>query len=155
MSAHSNYQILSAVLAKWGQPIAQAFAQGRLMQVPFLANIEAKIKSTGWVSPMWSLGKELSPLLGNVSAKMIEPMIANYLKGVPDNMLPQLAHSIVDNAIANGGLTLFEGNIEVEVEDLRELKKLLRYNLPITVVDCYEVKTAEPNPQGEIKDVED
>lgn len=148
MSAHSNYQILSAVLAKWGQPLAEALVGGKLMQLPLLANIEAKIKSTGWVSPMWSMSKEISPLLGNVSSKMLEPLIANYLKGVPDAMIPQLAHSIVDNAIANEGLTLFEGNIEIELEDLKELKKLLRYNLPIVTTDDYEVKT-EPMPQGE------
>lgn len=148
MSAHSNYQILSAVLAKWGQPLAEALVGGKLMQLPLLANIEAKIKSTGWVSPMWSMSREISPLLGNVSSKMLEPLIANYLKGVPDAMIPQLAHSIVDNAIANEGLTLFEGNIEVELEDLKELKKLLRYNLPIVTTDDYEVK-AEPMPQGE------
>ena len=147
MSAHSNYQVLSAVLAKWGQPLAEALVGGKLMQLPLLANIEAKIKSTGWVSPMWSMSKEISPLLGNVSSKMLEPLIANYLKGVPDAMIPQLAHSIVDNAIANEGLTLFEGNIEIELEDLKELKKLLKYNLPIVPTDDYEVKT-EPMPQG-------
>lgn len=148
MSAHSNYQVLSAVLAKWGQPLAEALVGGKLMQLPLLANIESKIKSTGWVSPMWSMSKEISPLLGSVSSKMLEPLIANYLKGVPDAMIPQLAHSIVDNAIANEGLTLFEGNIEIELEDLKELKKLLRYNLPIVTTDDYEVKT-EPMPQGE------
>lgn len=148
MNAHSNYQVLSAVLAKWGQPLAEALVGGKLMQLPLLANIEAKIKSTGWVSPMWSMSKEISPLLGNVSSKMLEPLIANYLKGVPDTMIPQLAHSIVDNAIANEGLTLFEGNIEIELEDLKELKKLLRYNLPIVTTDDYEVRT-EPMPQGE------
>ena len=146
--AYSNAQILSAVLAKWGQPLAEAVVGGKLMRLPFLANIEAKIKSTGWVSPMWSLGKEISPLLRNVSSKMLEPIIANYIKGVPDVMLPQLAHSIVDNAITAGGLKLFEDNIEIELEDLKELKRLLRYNLPITLVDEYEVRT-EPMPQGD------
>lgn len=146
--AYSNAQILSAVLAKWGQPLAEAVVGGKLMRLPFLANIESKIKSTGWVSPMWSLGKEISPLLGNVSSKMLEPIIANYIKGVPDVMLPQLAHSIVDNAITAGGLKLFEDNIEIELEDLKELKRLLRYNLPITLVDEYEVRT-EPMPQGD------
>lgn len=146
--AYSNAQILSAVLAKWGQPLAEAVVGGKLMRLPFLANIEAKIKSTGWVSPMWSLGKEISPLLGNVSSKMLEPIIANYIKGVPDVMLPQLAHSIVDNAISAEGLKLFEDNIEIELEDLKELKRLLRYNLPITLVDEYEVRT-EPMPQGD------
>ena len=53
-----------------------------------------------------------------------------------------------------GGLSLFEGKIEFEKEDLEELKSLLRYNLPIQdVPNSYEVLTEEPISQGE--DAED
>ena len=61
---------------------------------------------------------------------------------------------IMDDAIKNGGLSLFEGKIEFEKEDLEELKSLLRYNLPIQdVPNSYEVLTEEPISQGE--DAED
>jgi hypothetical protein len=148
MSAHSNAQILSAVLAKWGQPIVATFTSGKLSRIPLLANVEAKIKSTGWVSPNWTLMQDVMPLLGGISSQMIEPIIANYLKGIPDEMIPTLAHTIVDNGITNGGISLFEDNIELEVEDLEELKKLLKWNLPIVASESYEVKECEPISQG-------
>jgi hypothetical protein len=144
----TNAQILSGVLAKWGQPIITTIASGKLTKLPFLANIEAKIKSTGWVSPMWNLTQDIMPLLGGMSSSIIEPIIANYLKNVPDEMIPQLAHSIVENGIKNGGISLFEDNIEFEVEDLEELRKLLRYNLPIVATETYQV-IEEPISQGE------
>lgn len=148
MSAHSNAQILSACLAKWGQPIVATFTSGKLSRIPLLANIEAKIKSTGWVSPNWTLMQDVMPLLGGISSHMIEPIIANYIKGIPDDMIPTLAHTIVDNGIANGGISLFEDNIELEVEDLEELKKLLKWNLPIVAIESYDVKETEPISQG-------
>ena len=114
-----------------------------------MANVEAKIRQTGWVSPMWSLGAEISPLVQGLSSSIVEPLLVKYLQGVPDEALPQLAHGIVNDAIKNGGLTLFEGSVEFEVEDLEELKKLLRYNLPIVEYNGYEVITEEPKPQGE------
>lgn len=137
----TNAQKLAAVLNKWVQPAIQGLVGAKISQLPFLANVEAKIKSMGWVSPMWSLGKEVSPLLGGVSTSLIEPLLNRYLQGVPDDAIPNLAHSVVSDAIKNGGLELFEGNIVFEVEDLEELQNLLRYNLPIVESDSYQVIT--------------
>lgn len=150
MANYTNAQILSAVLAKWGQPIVESIMNGKLAQLPFVANIECKIKSTGWVSPMWSLSKEISPMLSGLSAPIIEPLLSQYLQGVPDAMIPQLAHSLVDNAIKQGGLVLFEGKIELEAEDLEELQTLLRYNLPIQNCETYVVKESASKEQTEI-----
>ena len=137
----TNAQKLAAVLNKWVQPAIQGLVGAKISQLPFLANVEAKIKSMGWVSPMWSLGKEVSPLLGGVSTSLIEPLLNRYLQGVPDDAIPNLAHNVVSDAIKNGGLELFEGNIVFEVEDLEELQNLLRYNLPIVESDSYQVIT--------------
>lgn len=95
------------------------------------------------MSPQWSLGKELSPLLGDIVGTIAEPIMMQYLQGVPDSALPKIAHSIVDNAIKNGSLSLMEGNIVFEIEDLQELKKLLDWNLPISEDDVYNVITEE------------
>ena len=135
----TNAQKLAAVLNKWVQPAIQGLVGAKISQLPFLANVEAKIKSMGWVSPMWSLGKEVSPLLGGVSTSLIEPLLNRYLQGVPDDAIPNLAHSVVSDAIKNGGLELFEGNIVFEVEDLEALQNLLRYNRPIVESDSYQV----------------
>ena len=150
---YSNAQKLAAVLNKWAQPAIQELIGGNLSRMPFLASIETKIKSTGWVSPMWSIAKEISPVLDGVSSSLIEPFIAKYISGIPDESIPQLAHNVVDDAIKNGGLSLFEGKVEFEPEDLEELKPLLKYNLPIQEsAASYSVLTEEPTPQGEDAD---
>ena len=124
----SNAQKLAAVLNKWAQPAIQGLLGSRLGQLPFIANIDAKLRSTGWVSPM----------------------LARYLQGIPDSAIPELAHKVVDDAIKVGSLSLFEGKVEFEKDDLEELKMLLQYNLPINVsANSYEVLTEEPTPQGE------
>lgn len=141
----SNRQKLAAVLAKWGQPAIQGLIGSKINNLPLIANIEAKIKSTGFVSPMYSLGGDLSKLvMGGISAPLIEPFLNKALENVPDDMIPVLAHSFVDNAIKNGNMVIFEGNIELELEDLQELQKLLRYNLPVNPKDNYQVITEEP-----------
>lgn len=139
----SNRQILAAVLNKWMQPALAQLAGAKLMHLPFLANIEAKVKSTGWVSPMWSMANEVTPLLGGVVSQVVEPIIAEYLQGIPDQAIPKMAHQLVENAMKQGQLTLFEGNVVFELCDLEELHKLLKYNLPITENECYQVKTEE------------
>lgn len=146
----SNAQKLAAVLNKWAQPAIQGLLGSRLGQLPFMANIDAKLRSTGWVSPMWSLSKEISPLIDGLSSSLVEPMLAKYLQGIPDDSIPELAHKIVEDAIKNGGLSLFEGKVEFEPEDLEELKTLLRYNLPVEEkANTYKVLTEEPTPQGD------
>lgn len=139
----ANRQILAAVLNKWMQPALAQLAGAKLMRLPFLANIEAKIKSTGWVSPMWSMANEVAPLLGGVTTQLVEPMINQYLQGIPDQAIPKMAHQLVENAMKQGQLSLFEGNVVFELCDLEELHKLLKYNLPIKEEECYQVKLNE------------
>ena len=150
MTVYSNAQKLAAVLNKWAQPAIQGLLGTRLGQLPFIANIDAKLRSTGWVSPMWSISKEISPLLDGLSSSLVEPMLARYLQGIPDEAIPELAHKVVEDAIRNGGLSLFEGKVEFETDDLEELRTLLRYNLPVPEkTGSYEVLTEEPIPQGD------
>lgn len=150
MTMYSNAQKLAAVLNKWAQPAIQGLLGTRLGQLPFIANIDAKLRSTGWVSPMWSISKEISPLLDGLSSSLVEPMLARYLQGIPDEAIPELAHKVVEDAIRNGGLSLFEGKVEFETDDLEELRTLLRYNLPVPEkTGSYEVLTEEPIPQGD------
>ena len=147
---YSNAQKLAAVLNKWAQPAIQGLLGTRLGQLPFIANIDAKLRSTGWVSPMWSISKEISPLLDGLSSSLVEPMLARYLQGIPDEAIPELAHKVVEDAIRNGGLSLFEGKVEFETDDLEELRTLLRYNLPVPEkTGSYEALTEEPIPQGD------
>ena len=90
---------------------------------------------------MWSMANEVAPLMGGVVSQVVEPIIAEYLQGIPDQAIPKMAHQLVENAMKQGQLTLFEGNVVFELCDLEELHKLLKYNLPNTENECYQVKT--------------
>jgi hypothetical protein len=135
-----NHQILSAVLNKWAQPLVGELVNKGMSSLPFLQALQNKVRSTGWVSPQWSLTAELGGLLEGVSGALVMPMLNNYLSQLDDASIPQMAHSIVDKAIAQGRLTLFEGNVEFDEADLRQLKRLLDLNLPVINEEIYQVK---------------
>lgn len=141
--AYSNSQILSAVLTRFLQPVIQMYGGDKFASLPAIKLIENKVKSMGIVSGNWSLMKELSPLVENVSEKLVTPILNNYLSKMDDVQLPYIAHSIVDSALKNGELSLLEGTIEIEEADLKELKRLLNINLPLKTEDVYIVKEAE------------
>ena len=141
----NNAYKLSAVLTQWINPVIQQFAAGRMASLPFVQLIENKVKSSGWVSPAWSLASEISPLLNNVSGALVQPLLQRYISSVPDEQLPKMAHRIVDEAIKQGSLSLMEGRVVFEKEDLEELKNYLNWNLPLGESPAYEVKTSGGN----------
>lgn len=145
----SNRQILAAVISKWAQPAIQQLATSKLSALPFFDMLNNKVRSLGFVSPTWSLERELAPMANGLMKAIAEPAIAKMLDGIPDPMIPQMAHGIVDSALENGSLSLFEGKIVFEREDLEELKKYLTYNLPVEAVEEYKVITNEPTSVGQ------
>lgn len=140
--AYTNSQILSAVLNKWMQPVVKQLAESKMQSFSFVQAIENKVRSTGWVSPNWSLTRELSPMLEPLTNSLVQPMLNKYLSNVPDEAIPAMAHGIVDKAISDGKLELMEGKLIFDREDLEELKKLLNYNLPLQDKEDYVVKTS-------------
>lgn len=141
---YTNAQILSAVINKWAQPLIKTLLAGKVQSIGFLQNIEAKVKSTGWVSPNWSLMQDLSPIMEGITGSLITPMLSKYLSMVDDASIPKMAHDIVDEALKQGKLSIMEGKVELETEDLIELKNLLNYNLPMREEQTYKVITEEP-----------
>ncbi|MDY5183642.1 MAG: hypothetical protein SPK35_08095 [Prevotella sp.] len=145
MTKYTNAQILAAVLTKWGQPAIEQLTSGRLDNLPWMQAITNKVRSTGWVSQSWSLGRELAPIMGSMTDVIVTPMIERYLSTMPDDSIPSVAHKFVDAALVNGSLSLFEGNVVFEKEDLDELKNYLNWNLPLGESPAYEVKTSGDN----------
>lgn len=95
--------------------------------------------------------KELSPIVENVSGKLITPILNSYLSKIDDAQLPYMAHSIVDAALKNGKLELLEGMIEFEKSDLEDLKRLLNINLPLKAEDEYMVKEESEDDKDILK----
>lgn len=145
MANYTNAQILAAVLTKWGQPAIEQLTSGRLDNLPWMQAITNKVRSTGWVSQSWSLGRELAPMVGSMTEAIVTPMIERYLSSMSDSSIPVIAHKFVDAAIENDGLTLFDGNVTFDKDDLTELKHYLEWNLPLDASPVYEVKTSGDN----------
>jgi hypothetical protein len=141
---YTNAQILSAVINKWAQPLIKTLLAGKVQSIGFLQNLESKVKSTGWVSPNWSLMQDLSPIMEGITGSLVTPMLSKYLSMVDDASIPKMAHDIVDEALKQGKLSIMEGKVELETEDLIELKNLLNYNLPMREEQAYKVITEEP-----------
>lgn len=134
-----NHQILSAVLNKWAQPLVREFAARGMSSLPMVQALQNKVRSTGWVSPQWTLMAELGGMVEGVTGAMIQPVLNRYLSQLDDASIPQMAHSIVDKAIEQGELALFEGKIMFDSNDLKQLKRLLEANLPLKG-ETYQVK---------------
>ena len=140
----TNAQILSAVINKWSQPLIKTLLGSKVQSLGFIQALENKVRSMGWVSPNWSMMAELSPIMEGVTGSIMTPILNKYLSMVDDASIPQMAHDIVDEALKQGKLSILEGKIELETEDLIELKNLLNYNLPIKEGQTYKVITEEP-----------
>lgn len=138
---YSNAQILAAVVNKWAQPIIGQLIAGKVGSIPALGMAENWVKNLGIVSPNYSIVKDLMPIVGGASEIVVQPMLSRYLSMVDDATLPAMAHGIVDKAIENGELSLAEGFLTFEENDLKRLKRLLELNLPLEQSECYTVKT--------------
>lgn len=136
---HSNVEILSAVVAKWLQPLVATIAASKIDKIPFLANIESKIKSTGWVRSDWSITSELSPFMPSMAQTFIEPALRNAMGNIADDQIPAFAFGLVDTAIENGSLEILDGNVKFDRDDLQHLRRLLELNLPLPAKP-YQVK---------------
>lgn len=144
---YSNSDILAAIINKFVQPIVVQFAQAKASTLPMVNMIENKIKSWGIVSQNWSMVNELSPMIEPITGSLVKPMIKQYLSQIPDDAIPAMAHGLVDKALENGGLSLMEGRLQFEKEDLVELKKLLDWNLPLVKEKEYQVVMSEPKEE--------
>lgn len=138
---YSNADILSAVINKWAQPLVGTFINGHMQSFPFVQGLQNKVRAMGWVSPNWTLFAELAPLMEGISGNILSPILSRYLSQVDDSSIPKMAHSIVDNALKNGELSLLEGKVIFEESDLKQLKRLLDLNLPYNPEEDIIVKT--------------
>lgn len=94
----------------------------------------------------------LLPFVNYISDNTVTKAINGFLSKVPDGMLPDMAHSIVDDAIKQGGFTI--GNLIFDTKDLQELKNLLNYNLPLEKAEAYTVITSPPEEKETVQNKE-
>lgn len=137
---YKNSQILAAVVSEWARPAISQIAAGNLMRLPMLQSLQSTIGSLGIVSGDYALQKDIEPLIQPVVNSLVTPMLAKYFGQLPEESIPQMAHDVVDKIRYNGPLTILEGVITFDEEDLDELADLLQKNLPMEHTEGYQVK---------------
>lgn len=137
---YKNSQILAAVVSEWARPTISQIAAGNLMRLPMLQSLQATIGSLGIVSGNYALQKDIEPLILPIVNSLITPMLARYFGQIPEESIPQMAHDIVEKMRANGSMSVLEGMVTFEEEDLAELADLLDKNLPVGQTQDYQVK---------------
>ena len=137
---YSNSQILAAVVSEWARPAISQIAASKAMRLPMLQSLQASIGSLGLVSGEYNLQKDIEPLILPVVNSLITPMLARYFGQIPEESIPQMAHDIVEKVRYNVPLSVLEGVITFDEEDLDELADLLQKNLPVENAAPYQVK---------------
>ena len=137
---YTNSQILAAVVSEWARPAISQIAASNLMRLPMLQSLQAAIGSMGLVSGTYSLQADMEPMIQPVVNAFVTPMLAKYFGNIPDESIPQMAHDVVDQLRYKGPLSILEGMITFDEEDLDELADLLQKNLPVESSQGYQVK---------------
>ena len=137
---YKNSQILAAVVSEWARPAISQIAAGNLMRLPMLQSLQATISSLGIVSGSYALQKDIEPLIQPIVNSLITPMLARYFGQIPEESIPQMAHDIVEKMRNNGSVSVLEGMVTFDEEDITELSDLLDKNLPVGQTPGYQVK---------------
>ena len=137
---YKNSQILAAVVSEWARPAISQIAASNLMRLPMLQSLQATISSLGIVSGNYALQKDIEPLIQPIVNSLITPMLARYFGQIPEESIPQMAHDIVEKMRNNGPVSVLEGMVTFDEEDITELSDLLDKNLPVGQTPVYQVK---------------
>ena len=137
---YKNSQILAAVVSEWARPAISQIAAGNLMRLPMLQSLQATISSLGIVSGSYALQKDIEPLIQPIVNSIITPMLSRYFGQIPEESIPQMAHDIVEKLRGNGPVSVLEGVVTFDEEDITELSDLLDKNQPVGQTPGYQVK---------------
>ncbi|HBF06529.1 MAG TPA: hypothetical protein DDW28_10795 [Prevotella sp.] len=137
---YKNSQILAAVVSEWARPAISQIAAGNLMRLPMLQSLQATIGGMGLVSGSYSLQADMEPMIQPVVNALVTPMLTKYFGNIPEESIPQMAHDVVNSLRYKGPLSVLEGLVTFEEEDLDELADLLQKNLPVESNQGYQVK---------------
>ena len=130
MAVFSNSHILAAVITKWAQPAIEQFLSGRMDGLPWVQGVTNKVRSTGWVSPNWSLGKEIALLKADkyTDQKIVETTayLMNKINEVSAEVRANKDAQCAINtqqAVYNGTNTATLGCLQRQVDELVSMSK--------------------------------
>ena len=121
----TNAEKLSGIIAKWARPALTKIMTDRLSYMPFVSNINNVLIGSGIVGRDYRIEKEISPLVDPVIDSITEPMLVSYLSKIPDNVIPSMIRSLCEHVKQKGMISLLDGFIVIEAEDISELEVMI------------------------------
>ena len=141
---YSNIDKLTAVIVHWAKPMVDTILANRLGQMQPVQAANEWVKKYFPVASNYSIVNDLSFLVVPATQMVIEPFVRNGINrlGIQDADIPEYGAKLVDTMIEQadktGSVTIFE-TIELEKDDLVQLRSLLRKNLAAGEKTKYQV----------------
>ena len=135
----SNAQKLAAVVSFWARPALTQLATSRLSSLPMMQNLQQSIVASGLVSQAYNISADLMPIMAPVINNLLQPYLERQLAQLPDESIPALARDVLAEAERKGSMSIMDGFLTLEAQDIQELRQLVEKNLPMAEGQGYEV----------------
>lgn len=135
----SNAQKLAAVVSFWARPALTQLATSRLSSLPMMQSLQQSIVASGLVSQAYNISADLMPIMAPVINNLLQPYLEKQLAQLPDESIPALARDVLAEAEKKGSMSIMDGFLTLEAQDIQELRQLVEKNLPMADRQGYEV----------------
>ena len=135
----SNAQKLAAVVSFWARPALTQLATSRLSSLPMMQNLQQSIVASGLVSQAYNISADLMPIMAPIINNLLQPYLERQLAQLPDESIPALARDVLAEAEKKGSMSIMDGFLTLEAQDIQELRQLVEKNLPMADRQGYEV----------------
>jgi hypothetical protein len=135
----SNAQKLAAVVSFWARPALTQLATSRLSSLPMMQSLQQSIVASGLVSQAYNISADLMPIMAPVINNLLQPYLERQLSQLPDESIPALARDVLAEAEKKGSMSIMDGFLTLEAQDIQELRQLVEKNLPMADRQGYEV----------------
>lgn len=139
MAEFSNAQKLSAVVAEWLRPAVAQIASSKLGAMSWMQQLQTGIMGLGIVGSGYNISDDLLPILSPAVESLIEPMLYEQFRKLPDAAIPKMARDIADNLEKSGKMSLLDGLVDIDANDIKLLKRMIEKNLPLSESKTYKV----------------
>lgn len=123
----------------WARPAVTQLATQRLSSLPVMQNLQQSIMASGLVSQAYNISADLMPIMAPVINNLLQPYLEKQLAQLPDESIPALARDVLAEAEKKGSMSIMDGFLTLEAQDIQELRQLVEKNLPMAESQGYEV----------------
>lgn len=123
----------------WARPALTQLATSRLSSLPMMQSLQQSIVASGLVSQAYNISADLMPIMAPVINNLLQPYLEKQLAQLPDESIPALARDVLAEAEKKGSMSIMDGFLTLEAQDIQELRQLVEKNLPMADRQGYEV----------------